>query len=130
MKSKPQFISIDHQSSRASISGLTVDVSQVVAAIQELGRKVEALSLKMPEPHVVEISPIIHMPTQEAPAVNVSLPEMSPRIEVNPPEVVIQKSDGSIVSQVIQVKMPWLAVVAMGAVPVVVMVVDILMRRF
>lgn len=128
---KTTFVSIDHASPRAvaQLGGdLDIDLSPVVAAIKEVGQKIEALSLKMPGPHVVECTPVVNISPTEAPAVNVSLPEMSPRIEVNPADVIFQKSDGTFAQQVVEVQMPWGPLVLMGAIPAIVMIIDLIMR--
>lgn len=115
-----KFVSIDHHSSRGGGDTINVDLAGVVSAIRDLTKKIDSLKIDLP-------APIVNVTTPE---VKISLPEMSPTVEVHPTDVVMQKSDGSFVSPIVNVDMqiPWLPFILMGAAPVIVMLVDLFLR--
>ncbi len=146
-KAKGTFMSINHAPAQSNGgsggSSVTVDMSPVAGAIKALTDEIRALkltvSVQVPEPHIVEVAPVIHLPTPEATPVHVTLPEMSPRvtlpemaprIEVHPADVVITQADGKPMPQpLIEINIPWWAVFGVGAVPILTLIVDMILRH-
>ncbi len=137
-KKEASFVCINHTASPGMVSAgpsyAPQDLSAVVVAIGRLGEKLEHLRLNVwvPDPQVIEVAPIIHMPelpiNVAAPIVHI--PENRPIIEVRPSEVVIQRVDGQIVQtpiQPVQLELSW-QIYLMAAVPTALLILDIVMR--
>lgn len=136
MKGKPTFMAVDHRPPQsygaAGGAHVSVDMSPVTEAIKALRDDLKAMSLKVdlsvPEPHIVEITPAVHLPTPEPVVVN--LPAMAPIIEVKPADVVFQQSNGAPVpAPVIEINVPWWAVFGLGAVPILSVVIEMILRH-
>lgn len=102
---------------------MSVDTRPIIEAISKLESAIRDLQLKKPE--IVQVAPVVHVP--ESP-VTINLPELSPIVEVQPSDIVIQRQDGmtSPISPVVNIDVRPLAWI-LSTVPII-MLVDLFLR--
>lgn len=125
-KKAATFSCIDHSAPRGEVK-FQADLAPIISAISGLKSAIEALNERKPQ--VIELQPVVNI--SEKPVV-VNLPEMSPRVEVHPSEIVVQRQDGvmsDIKPQVIvQIPTKGIALV-LGLIPLI-MLIELTLKLF
>lgn len=125
-KKASTFSCIDHSAPKGELK-MNLDIATITQAISKLEYAIREIQHRKPE--IVHVAPVVHVP--ESP-VTVNLPEMSPRVEVHPSEIVIQRQDGvmsDIKPQVIvQIPTKGIALV-LGLIPLI-MLIELTLKLF
>ena len=110
-----------------TVGGIALDLSPLVAAIKE---NTEVLRHMSPVVNVPAVPVVVQVPEMSPTPVSVTLPEMSPTVEVHPPEVVIQKTDGTLqpMQPVIELSIPWWAIIAIGAPHLIALIINMVLQ--
>lgn len=117
---------VNHQpESRATVGKLDLDMNPLIDVLLDIR---EVLVEMKPTVNVTQPDIVVNVP--DCP-IHVNLPEISPRVEVHPAEVVMQKVDGTtapIFNPKIEVHLPKWPFILMCAVPTALFLVDLILR--